>query len=45
MTLMTEISRLERQAKVAKETEAAAAVSWIRKAIAEYGITAGDLSL
>lgn len=43
--LMTEISRLERQAKAAKETEAAAAVSWIRKAIADYGITADDLSL
>ena len=43
--LMNEIARLERQAKAAKKAEAAAAVSWIRKAIAEYGITADDLCL
>jgi DNA-binding protein H-NS len=44
-TLMKEIARLERQAVVAKKAEAAAAVRWIRKAIAEYRIRAAELGL
>jgi hypothetical protein len=42
--LMNEIAGLEREAKV-KEAEARAAVRWIRKAIAEYGISASELGL
>ena len=40
---MAEIARLKVQANAAKEAEAAAAVRWIRKAIAEYGISVEDL--
>lgn len=43
--LLTEIARLERQAQAAKQAEAAAAVHWIRKAIAEYAIGADELGL
>lgn len=42
-TLMAEIARLKLQAQAAKRTEAAAAVRWIRKAIAEFEIGAADL--
>ena len=42
-TLMAEIARLKLQAQAAKEEEAAAAVRWIRKAIAEYGIRSHEL--
>ena len=44
-TLMTEIAKLERQAKAAKAAEAAAAVRWIRKAIVEYTISKDELGL
>jgi hypothetical protein len=43
--LMNEIAGLEREAKAVKEAEARAAVRWIRKAIAEYGISASELGL
>ena len=42
-TLMNKIAELQLQAKTAKESEAAAAVRWIRKAIAEYGICRSEL--
>jgi hypothetical protein len=40
-----EIARLQRQAAVLKKAEAAKAVRWIRRAIAEHGLTAEDLGL
>jgi hypothetical protein len=43
--LMNEIAGLEREAKAVRDAEAAAAVRWIRKAIAEYGISASELGL
>jgi hypothetical protein len=42
---MTRIARLERQAQAAKKAEAAAAVRWIRRAIAQYQIHPEELGL
>jgi len=41
--LMARIRALEMEAKALKESEAAAAVEWIKRAIATHGLTAQDL--
>lgn len=43
--VQSEIRKLEWQAEAARKTEAAQAVRWIRKAMAEYGLTSADLGL
>jgi hypothetical protein len=43
--LMTEIRKLDRQAEAVRKVEAAKAVRWIRKAIADYELDADDLGL
>ena len=43
--LKVKIAQLERQAQRAKNTEAAAAIRWIKKAIKDYGIDAGEIGL
>jgi hypothetical protein len=41
--ITAEIRKLEREALKAKRAEAARAVRWIKRAIADYGLTAADL--
>ena len=43
--LKVKIAQLERQAQRAKNTEAAAAIRWIKKAIKDYGIDAREIGL
>jgi len=43
--VMAEIELLKRRAAVLKQAEARSAVRWIRKAIAEHGLTARHLGL
>lgn len=43
--IQSEIRKLERQADAARKVEAAGAVRWIRKAIAEYKLASADLGL
>ena len=41
--LLARIALLERQAQRARNTEAATAIRWIKKAINEYGIEASEV--
>ena len=41
--LKVKIAQLERQAQRAKNTEAAAAIRWIKKALKDYGIEAREI--
>lgn len=43
--LMAKILKLERQAEAVKKAEAASAMRWIRRAVADHGLTADDLGL
>lgn len=42
-SITAEIRQLEREARQAKRAETARAVRWIKRAIADYGLTAADL--
>jgi hypothetical protein len=44
-SVQSEIQKLERQAEAARKVEAAQAVRWIRKAMAEYDLELADLGL